>query len=240
MNIFQKKWIDLQLEKLQTIEQGLTKEHRIINNQFASDLAYYPAEVLNKEFVERCVTIPKMDGQISNGQANKLLKSVDIKLLTQLWQQHQKLVNKTLPQRIEFYKQSIKEGKSWEDIPQALLVDTDTFNFVIKGKAGYLCFDNYQDRLAEIERIKGEVQNISASPSDQDLSAIERDINLLQDFIKAKAWLFETASDITTDMGTVFIYEKFLVEIISGKSIDDLHKLKYYGDKKTEDIISPF
>lgn len=240
MNIFQKKWIDLQLEKLQTIEQDLIQDNRIINNQFAADLSYYPARVLNKEFVRHCLITPKIDGQITKRQADKMLKNVDSQLLRQLREQHQKLVNKTLPEAIEYHKQRVTEKRAWEYVPQAVLINTDTFNFVIEDNAGYLCFDNYQDKLTEIERIKEEVQNISASPSNQDLSIIKQDMNLLQDFDKAKTWLFKTASDITANMGTVFIYERFLVEIISGKPIDDLHNIKYYGDKETEDIISPF
>lgn len=240
MNIFQEKWIDLQLDKLQTIEQDLIQDNRIINNQFAADLSYYPARVLNKEFVRHCLITPKIDGQITKRQADKMLKNVDTQLLRQLREQHQKLVNKTLPEAIEYHKQRVTDKGAWEDVPQAVLINTDTFNFVINNKEGYLCFDNYQDKLTEIERIKDEVQNISASPSEQDLSTIEQDINLLQDFNKAKTWLFKTASDITTDMGTVFIYQRFLVEIINGKPTNNLHKLKYYGDKKTEDIISPF
>ena len=203
-------------------------------------MAYYPAEALDKEFIQSRLKMANFDEKITQKQANKMLENVDIKLLTQLWQQHQKLVNKTLPEEIESYKQSIKKGSWWEDIPQARLINTDTFNFVIKEKEGYLCFDNYQNRLTEIERVKDEVQNIPASPSEQNLSLIEQDITLLQDFIKAKTWLFKEASYITADMGTVFVYEKFLVEIINGKPIDNLYKLKYYGDKETEDIISPF
>lgn len=240
MHIFQKKWIDLQLEKLQTIEQGLTKDNRIIKNKFAADLAYYPAEVLDKEFVERCLIISKMDGQITQDQADKMLNTIDSQLLKQLWEQHQKLVIKTLLERIEYHKQRVTEKRAWEYVPQAVLINTGTFNFVIKNKEGYLCFGDYQDRLTEIERIKDKVQNISTSPSKQDLSIIEQDINLLQGFNKAKAWLFKTASDITTDMGTVSIYQRFLVEIIKGKPINNLHKLKYYGDKEIDGITSPF